>query len=180
MVKCKDIVKNVLNAELPVINGKDCIDDTFKLIDISFDNKLDEVEFNFNVLDQRLVNYCNGFVDMIIRRGDYYSIVDWKSDKLNDILTTYSDILDIKPHVDNCYSVQRVLYSYCLIKWLKTSFKDESLEEIFRNHFGGIYYIFLRGCNVNTGNGVYCQTWSSWKDLEDAFNNIVKVKIGGK
>ena len=176
----KDIVKNVLNAELPIINGKDSIDDTFKLIDISFDNKLDEVEFNFNVLDQRLVNYCNGFVDMIIRRGDYYSIVDWKSDKLNDILTTYSDILDIKPHVDNCYSVQRVLYSYCLIKWLKTSFKDESLEEIFRNHFGGIYYIFLRGCNENTGNGVYCQTWSSWKDLEDAFNNIVKAKIGGK
>ena len=175
-----NIVRNVLNATLPVIEGSCVCDKSFSFKDIPFEDKLDEVEFNFNVLSQYFRNYCNGFIDMIIKRGDYYSIVDWKSDKLNDILDSYSSKDSVKAHVDNCYAVQRVLYSYCLIKWLKTSMPELPEDTIFRNHFGGMYYIFLRGCNEGTGNGIYCQTWKSWDELEKSFNEIVKSKIGGK
>ena len=54
-----------------------------------------------------------------------------------------------------------------------------SEQEIFDNHFGGIYYVFLRGCNSNTGNGIYCQTWNSYSDLEKSFNEIINTKVGG-
>ena len=176
----KDIVTNVLEATLPIINGSRVIDGSFTLSSIPFEDKLDEVEFNFNILNEKLKDYCNGFVDMIFKRGEYYSIVDWKSDKLNDIFDSYSNTVSLSSHVNDSYSIQRVLYSYCLIKWLKISMPNETYQSIFEKHFGGVYYVFLRGCNSGVGNGVYAQTWDSWDELEKSYNHIIKVKIGGR
>jgi len=176
---CKNIVYNVLNASLPIINGVKQVNGNLQLKTISINNKLDEVEFNFNLFDQKLKNYFNGFVDMIFRHKEYYAIVDWKSDRLNDSFDSFATKDSLKQHVDDCYSIQRVLYSYCLIKWLKLQMSDLTEKEIFEKHFGGIYYIFLRGCKENLGNGVYCQTWNSWEDLEQSFKEIVKSRLGG-
>ena len=33
----------------------------------------DEMEFNYNILDKKLRHYCNGFVDMMFKNGEYYS-----------------------------------------------------------------------------------------------------------
>ena len=49
-------------------------------------------------------------------------------------------------------------------------------EEAFNKHFGGIYYVFVRGCNKDTSNGIYAQTWQSWDVLEKAFLEICKIK----
>ena len=174
-----DIVKNVINAEIPLINGNIEKEEKLKLKDITLENRKDELEFNFNILNGRLRNFCNGFVDLIFKHGEYYSIVDWKSDTLNDEFISYSNLESIKNHVDSLYSIQRVLYSYCLIKWIKQFKKDLTEEEVFQKHFGGIYYIFLRGCIKDTSNGIYAQTWESWNDLENEFNKIVKEIIGG-
>ena len=176
----KEIVTNVLEATLPIINGSRVLDGSFTLSSIPFEDKLDEVEFNFNILNEKLKDYCNGFVDMIFKRGEYYSIVDWKSDKLNDIFDSYSNTVSLSSHVNDSYSIQRVLYSYCLIKWLKISMPNETYQSIFEKHFGGVYYVFLRGCNSGVGNGVYAQTWDSWDELEKSYNHIIKVKIGGR
>ncbi len=175
----KEIVNNVLNADLPIIKGSQIESESFKLNSISYDDKLDEVEFNFNILNNKLKNYLNGFVDMMFRRGNYYSIVDWKSDRLNDTFESYATLDSLKLHVDDSYSIQRVLYAYCLIKWLKSANPNLTESEIFDKHFGGIYYIFIRGCNKNTGNGIYAQTWETWQDLERSYEHIVKSKIGG-
>ena len=175
----KQIVENVVNATLPIINGSKIKNETLNLKSISLDNKLDEVEFNFNILTEQFRNYCNGFVDLIFKKDEYYSIVDWKSDRLYDTFDSYASLDSIKRHVDDAYSIQRVLYSYCLIKWLKLHNKDLSEQEIFEKHFGGVYYIFIRGCNKNTPNGVYAQTWESWNDLEQSFKQIIETKIGG-
>ena len=174
-----EMVDNVLNSLLPVIKGSNYNNEFIKLSYISLDNKLDEVEFNFNLLSTKFKNYCNGFVDLIFKNGDYYSIVDWKSDRLNDDFKNYHTLESLKKHVDESYSIQRVLYSYCLIKWLHQTMQNKSLEEIFKEHFGGVYYVFLRGCNKGTSNGVYAQTWESWSDLEKSFNEIIKAKVGG-
>ena len=63
------------------------------------------------------------------------------------------------------------------MKFLKGFYKNETEAEIFENHFGGIYYVFIRGCNKDTGNGIYCQTWKSFGDLEKSFNEIIKIKV---
>ena len=172
----KGIVTNVLNASFPEIHGDKPLG-SFALNTIKNEDKKPEIEFNFNLKDEKLKNYCNGFIDLLFKRGEYYSILDWKSDTLNDDFTAYNNLTELKKHTDERYSIQRVLYSYCLIKWLKNCY-DESEENIFKKHFGGIYYVYIRGCKESSGNGIYAQTWNSYKELEEAFNNIVRKKVG--
>jgi exodeoxyribonuclease V beta subunit len=166
------MMDNVLNALLPELDGT-----SFKLSEISMDNRKAEIEFNFNLKKDYFKNYCNGFIDLLFRRGNKYYILDWKSDTLNDEFLSYSDLAELKKHTDKLYSIQRVLYSYCLIKWLEPLL-NKNEEEIFKNYFGGIYYVYIRGCNMKTGNGIYAQKWNSYEELEDAFNAIIDNKIG--
>lgn len=166
---------NTLNAKLPEITGSLKSENLFSLSELGRDSRLSEVQFNMNpVPDKILRNYCMGFVDLIFKRRDenqneVYSIVDWKSDTF--LPSEFSDEDKLKNHTDNKYSIQRVLYSYCLIKWLKI-FYNESEEEIFNNHFGGIYYVYVRGCKNGTSNGVYARTWKNYFELENSFKNI--------
>lgn len=175
----KNMVFNVLNSDFIEIKGSDTSNKFFKLSSIKDVDKLAETEFNFNLLNEKLKNYCNGFIDLVFRRGDYYSILDWKSDSINDDdLTNYGLMGDLINHTDSRYSIQRVLYSYCLINYL-SEVLGKTKEEVFKENFGGIYYVYLRGCRKDYSNGIYAQSWDSYKTLEEAFNNIVKEKIGG-
>ena len=173
----KKIIDNVLNAKLPIIKGNNITNDYLLLSEIPNNCKKNEVEFSYNLLNEKLKNYCNGFIDLLFKNGEYYSIVDWKSDGLSDDFISFSSQKDLQEHVSDCYSIQRVIYSYSLIQWLKCYYKNETEEELFNNHFGGIYYIFVRGCNEGTGNGVYCQTWNNYKELENSFNEIINSRI---
>lgn len=176
-----DIVDNVLTAKLPIINGSSSSAQSFSLNELDENDKKPEIEFNTNVLGGRLNNYFNGFIDLLFKRGEYYSVLDWKSDSLNDRdFSSYSSKESLKEHTDNSYSIQRVLYCYFLIEWLTLQY-GEDREAIFNNHFGGIYYVYLRGCKKNTYNGIYAQTWNSYNDLKNKFDNIVNtLVVGGK
>ena len=176
------MVDNVLNADLPIIHGSESVGKTFKLKEIPNSDKKPEIEFNFNLGSEKLKNYFNGFIDLVFRKDNHYCILDWKSDTISDDLLAYNneDIDSLKNHTDNHYSIQRVLYSYCLIQWLKMYYPKETEEQIFDKRFGGVYYVYIRGCNKDTGNGIYAHTWKSYNDLETAFKNIINKKIGGK
>lgn len=175
----KNIVDNVLNAKLEVINGSNGLNQNFSLNELSIDRRHSEIEFNFNFKDNTIKDYCNGFIDLIFKRDEYYSVLDWKSDSLNleEGFTSYSDYEVLKDHTSKHYAIQRVLYSYTLIKYLNDFYNNETLEDTFNKHFGGIYYVYLKGCNKNTFNGIYCQTWDNFKELEDAYKNIVRIKV---
>lgn len=174
----KTMISNTMNALFPIINGNNIKEEYFSLKEIEIKNKKAEVEFNFNFLDQRLRNYCNGFIDLIFRRGEYYSIIDWKSDTLNEDFTSYFSLGELKKHCDSSYSIQRVLYSYCLIKFLKQIYPSLSEEEIFTKHFGGIYYVFLRGTNKDTSNGIYAHSYKSYSELKQMMDEILSDKVG--
>ena len=175
----REMVDHVLNADLPEIHGNKSTGASFKLSSIPNKDKKPEIEFNVNLHDEKLKNYFNGFIDLLFRRGEYYSILDWKSDSINDRdFPNYKSLDSLKNHTDNAYSIQRVLYCYFLIEWLSLKYKQDK-ETIFNEHFGGIYYVYLRGCTKDTFNGVYSQTWNSYQDLKDAYENIVKKCIKG-
>ena len=184
----KEMITNVTGAVLPVIHGSVATGDAMKLGEIPLSNRKNETEFNYKKPNKKpedgtaektvLHHYFNGFIDLLFRRGKYYSVLDWKSDRLSDDFTSYSDPVSVKEHVDSLYAIQRVLYSYTLIKWLQ-QFCGGTEQEIFEKHFGGVYYVFLRGCNEGTGNGIYAQTWENWDALKAAYDKIVSEKVGG-
>lgn len=180
------IVWNTLNSVFPEIKGSKKTEGSFSLKDLADNQHFAELEFNMNPEISHnqdfMKNYFNGFIDLVFvhetSKGEkVYSILDWKTDSM--LPESYANQEETKTHTDKNYSIQRVLYSYCLIKWLKQFNKDKDESWIFENLFGGIYYVYVRGCKNKSGNGLYAQTWESWKQLEDAFNSIVEKKLPG-
>lgn len=181
----KEFAENTLNALFPEIHGSKQCENEFCLNEITNQNKITEAEFTMNsknkAVDEVLKDYLTGFIDLIFKRKidgkEVYSVLDWKTDTIEK--EDYADFEKLKEHVDKCYSIQRVLYSYCLIKWLKSfgCYSDMSESDIFENHFGGIYYVLIRGCKAGTSNGIYAHTWKSWENLQDAFNRICEELI---
>lgn len=180
---CK-IVWNTLNASLPEVQGNQKTGQTFSLSDLQDNEHYAELEFNMNPEIQQnkeiMRDYFNGFIDLLFVRKNkagekIYSVLDWKTDSMD--ADEYANQTVIAKHTAEEYSIQRVLYSYCLIKWLRQFSNGKDEQWIFDNQFGGIYYVYVRGCKAGTGNGIYAQTWENWAALEKAFKNIVYKKI---
>lgn len=211
------ILWNTLNASLPGIEAGSAPGTDFKLTSIAPYHSKAEAQFNLNATTENngeasafLQSICKGFIDLMFMRKDSegnirYSILDWKSDVMPD-----GDYRaeNIRKRVDEDYSVQRVLYSYCLIKWLKQFYggsasinnaciegaeinldksaginnagiegaPEQLLEsEIFDKYFGGIYYVFVRGCKAGTSDGVYAHTWKNYEELQKSYDNVRKL-----
>lgn len=175
------IVWNTLSARFKELTGgKE--GEAFSLREILLKDRSSEVEFNFMPEEfssaPEIRNYFNGFIDLLFVRNvdgkEVYSLLDWKSDTLPD----YSESETAKHSVEK-YSIQMVLYSYCLVKWLKTFPKYSSMDdnEIYKNHFGGIYYVYLRGTKAGTDNGIFAQKWENWKMLNTIFNDKICKKM---
>ncbi len=173
----KEIVSNTLESKFKLIEGNKETDKYISLNLIDFKDRLSEAEFNFNLIPDTLSNFGNGFIDLMFRVGTYYAILDWKSDNLSETFENYDTKESLKGQVDDRYAIQRVLYSYCLINWLSMMYKNETKEEIFKNHFGGIYYVFIKGTVKGYGNGIYSQTWNSYSDLENEYKKIIKDRV---
>lgn len=173
----KEIIENTIESKFKLIKGNELLKEEFSLRNLESKDKLSEVEFNFNLIPNELSNYSNGFIDLIFKNNNCYSIIDWKSDNLSDTFNSYNNLNDLKTQVDERYSIQRVLYSYTLIKFLKSIYKDKDEESIFKNHFGGIYYVFIKGCKKNTPNGIYSHSWNSFKELKESYDEIIYKKV---
>lgn len=177
LTQTTQIVWNTLHADLPVIHGGNPGEGSFKLCELETNMHFPEVEFELNADESThlLKAYTTGSIDLMFLRDGRYSIVDWKTNRMTP--ETLCDAESIKNNVDEHYAIQRVLYSYCLIKWLRSfpQFSNKSEEDIFRDHFGGIYYVYVRGCCADTGNGIYAHTWESFKELQASYDKIKKL-----
>ncbi len=178
------IIWNTMNAVFPEIKAEQSTGLNFSLKALADNQHFAELEFNLNPdikqNEKIMRDYFNGFIDLLFVHESsegqkIYSIVDWKTDSM--AAGEYVNSSAIKKHTDEAYSIQRVLYSYCLIKWLLQFNKGKDENWIFSNLFGGIYYVYVRGCSAGCGNGIYAQTWESWDELEASFNQIVDAKI---
>lgn len=175
------IIWNTLSARFKELTGEK-EGEAFSLREILLKDRSSEVEFNFMPEEfssaPEIRNYFNGFIDLLFVRNvdgkEVYSLLDWKSDTLPD----YSEPKTANHSVEK-YSIQMVLYSYCLVKWLKTFPKYSSMDynEIYKNHFGGIYYVYLRGTKAGTDNGIFAQKWENWKMLNTIFNDKICKKM---
>ncbi|MDD2855080.1 MAG: exodeoxyribonuclease V subunit beta [Desulfuromonadaceae bacterium] len=93
-----------------------------------------------------------GFIDLVFCHSGKYYIIDWKSNYLGNKAEKYStDNLAIEMK-QKLYSLQYLIYTVALNRYLERRISDYDYE----THFGGAYYIFLRGVdNSIPGNGIY-------------------------
>ena len=97
--------------------------------------------------------FMRGFIDMIFQFHDKFYLVDWKSNLLGSGLEYYDQKGLAKAMKDELYSIQCYIYTVALNQYLRLRLPGYAYE----THFGGAYYVFLRGVDPTRGPefGIY-------------------------
>lgn len=108
---------------------------------------LDRIEF------PPVTGFMKGFIDLTFCFQGRYYLVDWKSTYLGDDLTDYALERLRETMWRERYIVQYLLYVVALHRYLEFRVRDYE----YPRHFGGIYYVFLRGVDPQLGPkyGIY-------------------------
>lgn len=103
---------------------------------------------------QSLKGMMHGFIDLVFEQNGKYYVCDYKSSHLGDDFTDYNHQA-LRHNIEkNYYDLQYLIYSLALHRYLQLNVPDYDMAE----HFGGIYYLYLRGMTNDeeyNGAGVY-------------------------
>ena len=90
---------------------------------------------------RELKGYLRGFIDSVFYDGERYFLIDYKSNHLGARQADYLPDRLIQPMIDHDYVLQYLIYSIALDRHLAQRLADYDYD----THFGGVYYLFLRG-----------------------------------
>ncbi|NGX42812.1 MAG: RecBCD enzyme subunit RecB [Chlamydiae bacterium] len=128
------------------------LEDGLRIVDIDPKQCFHETEFLYGSEIEKAPGYIKGFVDLIFEhRGKYY-ILDWKSNWLGPQYESYKKENLKNAMQEHNYFLQAQLYTEALQRYLRLV-DPRPFKEIF----GGVFYLYLRGLHPNFGNefGVY-------------------------
>ena len=95
--------------------------------------------------------HMKGFIDLVFRCDDRYFLLDWKSNLLGSRPGDYrADALDRVMNRE-LYVLQYHIYTAALNRHLKARMPGYDYD----SHFGGVFYLFLRGVPSGDGLGIY-------------------------
>ena len=139
------------------------------LADVSENNRLVEMEFYLPMTEIRasgvmaLLNgrrlafepmrgQLKGFIDLIFRHDGRYYVADYKSNYLGDQISDYQSDALIEAMEHHQYDLQYWIYTVAVDQYLSRRIPNYDYE----THFGGVYYLFLRGMNGKSdGEGIF-------------------------
>ncbi|MDP6979746.1 MAG: exodeoxyribonuclease V subunit beta [Myxococcota bacterium] len=122
-------------------------DEVSRQLAVDYAPRLERLRF------ESLTGYLRGFVDLMFEwRGRYY-VVDYKSNHLGDNAADYQPAALLHPMQEHHYVLQYHLYTVAIDRYLAARVADYDYE----THFGGVYYLFLRGMDPSapTGTGIF-------------------------
>ncbi len=169
----KDMLRNVVNQPL----------DGFSLSGIKKEQRLNEMEFYFplkkisptdlaaifsrsisedqisamfrqqaeGLIFSPVHGYMHGFIDLVFAHEGRYYLIDWKSNYLGDRVEDYNREALNQAMSASFYFLQYHIYTLALHLYLQSRLPGYNYAE----HFGGVYYLFLRGIAPPDENGIY-------------------------
>ena len=96
--------------------------------------------------------FFRGFLDLLFRHGDYYYVVDWKSNVLNHRVADFDESGITAEMAEAGYFFQYLLYSVVLHRFLRETLGERYSWE---RNFGGVRYYFLRGIAADGASPVF-------------------------
>jgi exodeoxyribonuclease V beta subunit len=101
----------------------------------AFCGNLEKLEF------RPLRGFMKGYIDLVFQHEGRFYLVDWKSNYLGATLNDYDQTRLSQTMQTDLYTLQYYLYTLALhqhLRYRKSGYRYE-------DHFGGIFYIFIRG-----------------------------------
>ena len=154
-------VYTILNKSLKNGAGKlSDIKQNNKISELNFFMKADEINLQkieeimgskilFSEKTNEMVNeFIKGAIDLIFLGADEkYYILDWKSNYLGE--DDYTREVMEAAMLESGYHLQYYIYAVALKRWLEQIYGEEFN---FKEKFGGVYYVFIRGVKREENN----------------------------
>jgi exodeoxyribonuclease V beta subunit len=106
-----------------------------------FREMIDRLEFS------PLRGYMKGFIDLVFEADGRFYLVDYKSNWLGPEPAAYQSERLAEAMAREAYVLQYLIYTVALHRYLRLRMADYDYEQ----HFGGVYYLFLRGMDPALG-----------------------------
>ncbi|MCL7488864.1 MAG: exodeoxyribonuclease V subunit beta [Desulfobulbaceae bacterium] len=105
------------------------------------------------VEEEALTGLMKGYIDLVFRRRDRYFLADYKSNYLGPGPEGYRGNMLEQAMREHRYDLQYLIYVVALHRYLGSRIRGYD----YTLHFGGVYYLFLRGMHPDhpPGHGVY-------------------------
>jgi exodeoxyribonuclease V beta subunit len=88
-----------------------------------------------------LAGFLRGFMDLVVRHRGRYYLLDYKSNHLGEHVRDYGAVSLWDAMSSHHYVLQYLLYCVALHRYLAQRVPKYSYDK----HFGGVYYLFVRG-----------------------------------
>jgi exodeoxyribonuclease V beta subunit len=88
-----------------------------------------------------LQGYLRGFIDLVFEQQGRFHVLDWKSNHLGNHPADYAAAPLARAMAAHGYELQALLYTVALHRHLSRRLPGYRYEK----HFGGAYYLFVRG-----------------------------------
>ncbi|HGY9593629.1 TPA: exodeoxyribonuclease V subunit beta [Vibrio campbellii] len=100
---------------------------------------------------QTVQGMLKGFIDLVFEHQGKYYVLDWKSNHLGDDVFHYHGDALKSAMADHRYDLQYQIYALALHRFLRSRLPNYDYEQ----HFGGVYYLFLRGMDGQSDHGIF-------------------------
>ncbi|EPJ2746262.1 exodeoxyribonuclease V subunit beta [Vibrio parahaemolyticus] len=100
---------------------------------------------------QTVQGMLKGFIDLVFEHQGKYYVLDWKSNHLGDDVTSYHGEALKSAMADHRYDLQYQIYALALHRFLHSRLANYQYD----HHFGGVYYLFLRGMDGQSDHGIF-------------------------
>ncbi len=100
--------------------------------------------------ERSMTGLLNGQIDLVYEFEGRFFIVDYKTNDLGAAHNYFEGQLE-HAMLSRRYDLQYLIYTIALHRFLSQRITDYDYEV----HFGGVEYLFLRGMDGRTGNGIY-------------------------
>jgi exodeoxyribonuclease V beta subunit len=106
-----------------------------------------------HLITANLAGMMHGFIDLLFEYEGKYYVADYKSTWLGDDIASYSPNALFENNQHHLYDLQYLIYCLALHRYLNNTLADYQPER----HFGGVYYLYLRGMHPENleGEGVF-------------------------
>ena len=100
---------------------------------------------------QTVQGMLKGFIDLVFEHQGKYYVLDWKSNHLGDDVMHYHGEALKSAMADHRYDLQYQIYALALHRFLRSRLANYQYDQ----HFGGVYYLFLRGMDGQSDHGIF-------------------------
>ncbi len=100
---------------------------------------------------QTITGFMKGSIDLVFEYQGQYFIADYKSNHLGHQFSDYQAESLAVAMASHGYNLQAALYALALHRWLSNRLQDYDFER----HFGGTFYLFVRGMNERGSEGIH-------------------------